>query len=443
LTDLFQKPSEELGLRDFKTNFQEVRQSILSGHWQNLGSLYRPSDRRYFGNTVRRIELPEEVDYINVSYQKLLPSAISLSFDVYLCDKTLKKLKEIQRGKHLPDAIIQSIYLKPLLISTSHKYGEATVQDLISDWIETLHISIEKIVFQYVKGFFYHFPNHSKSRLPCFDIYLLESSDEVKKNFLTLIEEKRRWLLSLDFQFFHNSYRNEDIIFYLNDRTEKKGNCNIHKVIVFEKNYSDINEEQGKDKVFKHLYHLQFYLNTITTPFAIIASQFAYLRSIERLREKVFTRMRKSSLFLPLNSKFHDFNEIQKNLRVIERMKLEFEQTKQWIKHDLIQDDGKELFELQKHPSAEEPRKFSDHLLEKIDFLNKTLYEHTAFIDKYFSRHTELLNIEVIYNLQVITVLFTIGAFVLAIITLLVNWKELLEISIILRKLLIVLLHIP
>jgi hypothetical protein len=53
--------------------------------------------------------------------------------------------------------------------------------------------------------------------------------------------------------------------------------------------------------------------------------------------------------------------------------------------------------------------------------------EHLAFLEKYFSRHVELINIEAIYNLQVITVILAIGAFILGIISAMAGWESILK----------------
>ena len=91
----------------------------------------------------------------------------------------------------------------------------------------------------------------------------------------------------------------------------------------------------------------------------------------------------------------------------------------------LIRSEVKELESLIKRQNSNEAKKFSDVAMSRIEYLNSRLFDHISFLEKYYARYTELVNIRAIYKLQRVTICLTLGAFIIGFLNLLIYWEQL------------------
>jgi len=77
----------------FKEYFGDLSNSITSGGWKNIGTIFRENKIIGPTNTYRMPDLPSEVDYINISLHKTLPSILVITLDVYLKRQSYYKFK--------------------------------------------------------------------------------------------------------------------------------------------------------------------------------------------------------------------------------------------------------------------------------------------------------------------------------------------------------------
>src|ERR1700722_10162344 len=85
-------PTQRYG-RDQIDKLGSTVPDLFKGGWSNIGTLYRNTP--WLGMLQKRHvpNLPEEVDYVEVSVHKILPSAVVVAFDVRLTEEATQKLK--------------------------------------------------------------------------------------------------------------------------------------------------------------------------------------------------------------------------------------------------------------------------------------------------------------------------------------------------------------
>lgn len=425
--DIFEERSNDFHLDQIRIDFQKFKRSIGFSGYLNIGHICRPGG--FVGTTViRRMELPEGVDSIWVTLQKDFPSMMTLCFTVVLTPEVNETIQRIHREKYLPDYFIDAISL-PLVYASSHSFSSEQAQkNEILKKLEKVRTDVERIIFTYFQGYFYRSIT-TKSKLPTIEIYSLKAEEKVYSNFKTFTEEYRFWFNSFDFQFFPLSFTNEYMLFYENyliDTRQKEEPISAQfKIILFEEPAKKRWGVGAEATIASVIYSFHDLVAKITIPLTLLMVQKEEQNRVEIIREKAFQAFSKKKFLRNLKVSLNEYNQIQNILRTIERIKFDFDQVKNYLEREFK--DDHDLLEFSPERSTREPRDFYTYTLSRIEKNNKVLFDHSAFLERHFSRYIEFKNIEAIYNLQVVTVILTVVAVFLGIVSALAGWEAIIK----------------
>jgi hypothetical protein len=381
------------------------------------------------------MELPREVNFINVSAQKILPSIICLSFDVFLYPRVTEEMEKLQREKYIQGCIlnISPITIRPLL----NKPNFVIQKEAILNWQEKLRISIEQLIIPYLNGSFSK-DISSQPKLPTIELFLLDTDASNYQDIDSLIEKQHDWLDSLGFRFSSiDSFKNRYLVLNIGDMNGIPVKTNPFKVILFK--IPTLELLRAQDGLFTQsndvnpsciFEKMRYFLESITAPLAIYSNLFINLNKVESIRKNIYWNPKKSEITFDLNSAFTILQTIQSQLQVIERVAKEIKLDKHRIVETAEYFDNSLMgcLDIQKNVP------FSKVIISRIQLLNNRLFEDMSFLEMYYSRHVELLNIRALYNLQIITVVFTIGAFILGIIGGIAGWQSILQFITLINK---------
>lgn len=206
LLRLFPELQGDVLNQDFSTSFKGFSENITGGGWKSIGSISREKGNSlYFGPCRIIHKLPPEVDYIEVSMHKTLPSTIFITFDVHLTDLATQNLLRLQRSHYLSNVKFNSLIPWNMMKRYSMESEQTIMTQQIKRWSTSLRIALEHCIEPYLKGYFMR-QKTKQSRLPVIDVYGIKGMPVEEKAFEEWRKHSWGWWDSFGFRFHSDIY---------------------------------------------------------------------------------------------------------------------------------------------------------------------------------------------------------------------------------------------
>lgn len=415
-------PDLENSGNDFLENFEKNSEILTTGLWHPVGTIYRDNPNVFSGGRIlrRNSKIHSSIKLINMDVQKILPSMVVVSFEVQLNVKATEEISKLQSQRYLGKSMFRGITFGgypsvDMSISSPESVMIAAKNNLIS----SLRENVEEIIRPYLSGYFLS-EYSNKHHLPSIETYVLSRALSNQKNFSRWAKLASRWGYSLGFSLSSNSlFGNNDVLFgwRSSDRNSEFNNAN--KVIIFSE--KKIGQPNSASQNWKYL------INELAPLIAIIEFLADSQGIFERIRRQIFSALGEER---SLSRHVKLYQDLQVLSRILQGLSLEIEQKMSFLGNGIFF-NLTDMLEVQidKIKGDKKNKTSRDNLAsngqERIKSLLKILSEHIAFIDKVFSTHIELLNIDALYRLQKLTLWLTIIATIATVISISSNFSEL------------------
>ena len=418
LIRLFPNKGALNNIESINNYFMHHGNSITGGGWMYVGFI--SGKNKIFGKAgpyKNLPNLPDTIDYIDLHLHKYFPSILVITFDVYLNNSISKQIDELQKAKYWPESNIESIYLAENFFGISSNYQMGNGKKEILKCLIEIRREIEREIRPYIDGIFLEKSNEIV-KLPAIEIYGLKGCFKSHKNFISWANDARGWWESFGFSFYDGFFRNEKILFNWDFTQSKDDIVRTNRVIVFWERYiSDVNIKMyGNNEKLAISHNFKDFLDCILAPFAIIEILNLEIKNIENFREIIFPQMKRKKIGNPNISKLvKSKNELQQDIGNIERLFLEFDQTKDFIERKFKKyETGKMNYECINIKENKEEYDFEKHTYKRIDYLKGTVLSQIKLINESFQRYVELMNLDAVYRLQKNTLWLSVIAIILS-----------------------------
>lgn len=383
---------------DFSTSFRRFSESISSGGiYYSLGIIYREKGSGFLPKAFREIKsLPHEIEHINVSYQKILPSLIVVSLHVYLTKEAIETLRNLQQGRYFRRVRFKS--LVPWRLS-GYRFSQESVDNVKSEkllsWLGNLRLRIEENIKPYICGYFLKQDLVQTSRLPVIEIYGLKGLPVKEEDFRTWHKEARNWWKSLGFNFFWDVYGNRKLLFTWPGAFKHQGS-NAYRCVVLWQAYIDSLDRNNfcNDKLAT-----AFALDAFLPCIVLIEFYKAAKRNVEELRRSVFESMKRRRFFrFRLNKLINLNNTVMHELMVQERISMEFNESRNEIQDEMRSYD--DIVKIKLDTDEKGGQCLRAELMNRVVFHIARLNKHFSLIKKSFSEFLSLRNMEALFALQ-------------------------------------------
>jgi len=425
IRSLFPEVDNTRGGRTLDDFFENIGEKITSTGWTNIGKMVRPDSKFLIPADPKRVfdDLPHEIENVKVGLHKILPSIMVVSFFVQLNEKASKRLHDLQERRYLSKADLQYVYFNPNFLGFGHSMGSGEMKKEISLWLESLHIGVEKLVHQFMAGVFLS-KKGKHAKLPSIELYGIKGHLSSLENFPKWAKDSWNWWDSMNFRFYDRFYSNDTKIVILGDLRQKKEN--VHRIVALWEPFIESIEKDryGPNEGYNILVTTNYFVEVLF-PFVITLEYMGgMLDRIEVFRKQIYsimvrgwfsrTRFRKNLAV---------YHELMKEKRILDRLISEFKNQKSYLKKSFSESD--ELLISNIHGREYKKRNnLLDGLLDSYDFFRSLITEQIRLIDEALSTHIDVLNIDVLFRLQWITLWLTLLGVVLAVTGITLNWDE-------------------
>jgi hypothetical protein len=161
-------------------------------------------------------DLPVEVQSVEISVHKILPSAVVVAFDVNLTKVATNKLKDLHSHQYLSEVRFHNwMPWRKNSWGRSETNPEWAKQDAILAWEASLHSSVGRILTSYLSGFFCR-SSHPQCSMPVIDVFSVKGVFGGQDDQVKLQANVASWMQSfilLPQVWSSNSYVSRELIF--------------------------------------------------------------------------------------------------------------------------------------------------------------------------------------------------------------------------------------
>lgn len=392
-------------LAQFDSFFIGMRQATFAGHWLRLGIVHSPGKHFFTLNTLRVMNLPEDVKLVQISLHKVAPSIIAVIFDVFLEPKVSEEFLALQTKKILSEIDITSFCLPIGGFSSSMIGALNTKGKMVNEWFKNLQRCIEIQFLPYFEGLFLKESVFSP-KLPSMQVFSLKADLDIYQNFQAFLEQNHLWLRSLGFFPFHKGYIASDKYLFMGMPSENKDDGFPYRIILFEDIAAQslsLGDTLASKDVF--LWRLEYLLNDLVRVLAILENQYIELNKLHQLRETSQRNIDRQKGLKKIDKIFNESQRIFNLSREIKRNNKEFES----IKENLINRNNNDLRDV------ESKEMFLVNVLSQIENLGEKLLENAKYLDEHYAKFMNLMNIKAVYKLQSVTAWLTAGTVLLGV----------------------------
>ena len=406
--------------KDFVDKFNHYSETISGGvgAWK-MGRIIKNDKWAFMPDPVRVISnLPEQVEYIEVSLHKTYPSLFFVTLDVYLSEKINSLIDNLQASRYLSNVKYNTFLPWKLRLSGhSENFPNNVRRKTIIEWIDNLRLQIEKCVQPFLKGYFYQNSIKKKPCLPSIEVYGIKGIPNDKEQFENWRNSSRKWWDSLGFQLNFDFFRDDTALFIWANSDSFRGDTPYRCLVLWEQFFKNRSADGYGDERSAIMHISSDWLETISPSIAIIRFLSGARKKIEKLRQVVFRSLRDRQFKLGGLKKLIKLdNTIQNETMVFERISADLDQ---WQKHTEFDLKSVETLVRYDDPEKEPKSNLKNFILEVIDFEMQRLQSHSNFLSKYLSNHLAIKNVEAMYYLQnrifwltiIVTVATIIGLF--------------------------------
>ena len=411
-------PAKPYG-RDEVDRFGTSASNLFDGGWSNVGTLVR--ENKWLGLMDMRVEpeLPREVEYVDISVHKVLPSAIVLSLDAHLSEEASSILRKLHSRVYLPVSTFSSF--TPW---RGHRTGRSTapaewsLQDALLRWQRSLHDGIRLCVSAYLPGFFSG-SGRLGGTLPVIDCFAVTGVPGGDGDIHTRVGSLRTWLHSaavLPDPSDLNKYLRDDLMFVWEERREERLSTPYRFV-----QFHAVKPEPDPSKL-QGFAALRDQLDAVLPYICFLEALERVTEQVEMLRIRVYRTLAGARWFggrFRADMKLND--TIQREAMFVSRLSLELSDSMAWLKREA---------EVLRGMTQKLGRDRKEYVL--IDALNGTLSfrlrrvrRHLRLISISFADYVSRRNVRLMYGLQQQVWFLSVVAAFAAVVGIFTNWCQL------------------
>jgi hypothetical protein len=390
-------------LRDvhyYQDFIREYAGDILGGGSVNIGTVVRkrqgPSNSGMFSDPAVP-GLPKEVERVDFWLHKILPSAIVVSMDVHLNEAATQQLIRVH-SKRYPTKVRFKNSLPFTVLGSNYTQEPASnlMRQEVLGWHDELRSRVEFEFRPFLNGYFTREVAGKKASLPVIEVYALKGAPQ--EDFATWIEKKYNWWRSLGFEAIRNAYMDEKLLFIPPRSGVNAGQSPYRLIALWEPYINSLGSERMQ------IYHgdegtaitmtLEDILSSLFRSVTILQFLNKSKRKTERLRQIVFGSLKHG---FRLGKYFKLNNAIQREVMLLDRISMEYEQVTDEIRHDLK--GVANLKELFTYSRGREADSLADVLPNQITFIIGAVGKQLKHINESFSTHLVTRNMYATYLL--------------------------------------------
>jgi len=383
----------------FIKDLKSKENDIHSLSWHNVG-IVTAEKGRFFPDTMVINDLPDCVEYVQLTYHRIMPSFVAIVFSFELKKEISDELRKIQNREHLSQVIFKKLWP---IHKLHHGYSMGGGKSGASEAIE-LELYDKKIEFQkWVQNNFKW--NIAKSKNVSFvDVYEIKGNPTGKKELKEWQESNRRWLADYGIRTRgFNTFDNEELIYCRENNN--LSSCEI--IVKFEtaekSHHGDFFEYKARS------------VAVISALYSVIEK---YRNKLEKLRALGFKSLNNvNNKLLKKGARIQDFKKL---VTLISRVEHEIVHSRHWIV-SLISEIGT------LNDTRGKNVNIGDIVVKNAEYQIELIKKSANIIDTGLTSYLSVQSIYVMYKLQRWMFILSIVVTLATIVGVLTGWEKLKE----------------
>lgn len=402
-------PNVKLRIQSF---LKEAGDVFITDHSWKFGYVARTY--LFYGMPFRKMtNLPEEVSHADIEVIKFTASSFALCIDVYLTDRAIEVVNELQEKKYyMPDVPFITRLKWAVLRKGYERQWSGRRQEVLKYFI-TLRSKIERMLPRYLRGHFLRQPRvKGEALLPAIEVFIIKGAPATNEELDNWIDETRGWWDSLGFDFIFAAFKS-DVMFFnwaLNPpwmRGVAHRLVFLHDAYVYRRHESLHKESSINFEFETHLDHL--------TPLIMVRHYNKLVRErVSNLKAVALQKMQLKwwSWFWPRMRHLIKLNNtIQQETMLMDRLSIEWGARAKRItdsKHIYANMGDLIAFKFLIASSEDERENLRDATLDLIDREIEALSNQLVHLRTWYAEHLASRNTWVTYGLTIVVGLATI-----------------------------------
>lgn len=386
---------------NFVSKMERSQDSLYAVNWYNLGYICKPG-KNYFPLGVDDDQLPNEIEFIHLSFERILPSLACVVLEIKLSDIVTKEILQLQNKERLQATIFKSFWPTKKfaqLYSVNPRDGSATLA--IGQRKNIFRKRLEKWLFQK-----FHWDDQTLESRFYVDTYELNGAPEKKALIPQWARNQSSWLGDFGIDVYgSDTLWNKKTIYSNPHRNDAEGS--LSKILVV------LNPGHENNSSFE----MEETIRAVAASLTIFATVSKHQDKIEELRAKGLNTLHKSK-GLSLNG-HESIQSLKKEVVMLSRLENELEQTKGWVRSSI---SGIKKFRLLR---SGEKIVLEDITLANAKVAISKLQKIVSTIDDGLSNYLSIQNLYITYKLQNRMFWLTVVVTIATIAGVLLQWDDL------------------
>ena len=247
------------GLRD-PSFVERITTDWPTTGYTRIGSMSRASfgPRGNLSETIKVKRLREEIERVDISFYKFLPSMVGLGYDIYLTKEAQEKHKSLLQDKSLGEEILlKSYYPSIQFFSFSGISGIPASFRKASSWVDSILSDTTHLIVDLFGGLLSSKNSGGTEKLPAIEVYVANPEITHERKWL---EENRGFLYEFGIDTF-NIFRGPGILFCWGDKNFRSNVIENHKIILSPRLFFKKAKHVSKNQITPEYTHLYLWSN--------------------------------------------------------------------------------------------------------------------------------------------------------------------------------------
>lgn len=388
-------------IQKFVESLKKKENDFQSLSWHNIGLIVKEKGS-YIPDVEVIDDLPNNIEYVSLSYHRILPSVASIVFDFKVSEKISKHLNEIQNQEYLSPVVFKKLWpLTKIPLSYSMGGGESEAYAAILSELTSTKDDLKKWIR---KNFKWRNPIINSASFV--DVYEIKGNPTDTENLKKWMQDNHGWLADFGISDYGFGTYLSDQIIYSRGKSDDifTGDADIVTKI------QTSNESEFGD-------YFDFKVRSIAVSASLYSLIDKYRNSLEHLRAKGFKSLNNSNR--GVLRKASSIQELKKLVTLINRIEHEVVQSKHWIIHS-ISEVG-----LLKESFQGNEINLGAIVADNIEYQIKQIKESAVIIDTGLTNYLSVQSIYVMYKLQKWMFILSIVVTVATIVGVISGWNNL------------------
>jgi hypothetical protein len=330
LRDLFRDATRRFSTSGFLDDFRATGLSIDRTSSTLIGRVYPPHARVLPVNPIARINLPDEIEYLEVHVHKGYPSIYVVVIDSVFSEIGRKRWADREAEDILVDTELAGV-VPGITTGNSYRPLWLTKQRRFVEYTDHLRKSIERVLSPYIAGHWFlgHVGSKNDCSLPAIQIFGLSGAPRTDGEFRSWIEQNSLWWDGHAVDPLH-TYADENYMVSLRRRTEFS-NSAMSYIIARTENVSAVAHRIYEDLPLDEMVLSQSegFIEGISTVVIIDALLQIIHDEVERVRPWVFRDLSRRKMLRRLIA---TSLQVQAIALHFDRFQLEWSNSHKWLK---------------------------------------------------------------------------------------------------------------